>query len=355
MPRMRQDPTFKDIFAYPFMVEELVRWLLGDLHGAGELLHRLDFAGLARLPEQSTAGPAGDKRARANDIVWRIPLRGRRGRDRGWLHLVLMLEVQGRVDHLMALRIRGYVDSHHLELWRGRYFGAADRLAPVLPVVLHTGPHRWTAAARVVDLVTPAPAGDPGPGPAAPDGALFAGDGYLLLDTSRLDADDLRHDNAAALLAGLCNPTLERLPAQAAALRARLDAPELRPLLEVALLWAQRTAERRLGFDMGAEDMAEVDRLHEAGELEEYFAARRRAIRDKYRNEGIERGIERGVAAERSLLRRQAARKFGAGADARLGAVLADIASTDLLATVGEWIIDCGTLEELLARCDGLA
>ena len=260
-------------------------------------------------------------------------------------------------------RCHGLATSHHLELWRGKYFGAADRLAPVLPVVLHTGPHRWTAAARVIDLVTPAPAADPGPGPAAPDSALFAGDGYLLLDTSRLDADDLRHDNAAALLAGLCNPTLERLPAQAAALRARLDAPELRPLLEVALLWAQRTAERRLGFDMGAEDMAEVDRLHEAGELEEYFAARRRAIRDKFRNEGIERGIEqgiergieRGVAAERTLLRRQAARKFGAGADARLGAVLADIASTDLLAAVGEWIIDCGTLEELLARCDGLA
>ena len=38
---------------------------------------------------------------------------------------------------------------------------------------------------------------------------LFAGDGYLLLDTHRLAADDLRMENAAALLAGLENPSLE--------------------------------------------------------------------------------------------------------------------------------------------------
>ena len=33
-----------------------------------------------------------------------------------------------------------------LERWRGRRFGAGDRLAPVLPIVLYTGESRWTAA-----------------------------------------------------------------------------------------------------------------------------------------------------------------------------------------------------------------
>ena len=89
--------------------------------------------------------------------------------------------------------------------------------------------------------------------------------------------------------------------------------------------------------------MAEVDQLHESGELKAYFAEQRRAYRERYRNEGIAHG-------ERTLLLRQVARKFGAGADERLASLLADIANTDLLATVGEWIIDCDTLEEVVAR-----
>ena len=355
---MRQDPTFKHLFSYAFMVEELVRWFVGDLHGAGELVDGLDFPGLERVPEQSTTGPATDMRNYANDIVWRVPFR--EAAEGTWLHLVVMIEVQRQLDYLMALRVRNYVDNHHLELWRGRRFGAAERLGPVLPLVIYTGAQRWTAAARVIDLVTPPAADGPVLGPASRRSGLFAGDGYLTLDTLRLATDDLRADNAAALLAGLCNPTVEHLPAQAAALRARLDAPSLRPLLEVALAWAQQTAQQLIGFDLGVDDMAEVDRLHESGELEAYFAQRRLAYEERYRKEGIERGIEQGiergieqgVAAERTLLQRQAARKFGARADRRLAPLLADITDTDSLANVGEWIIDCGTFEELLARFD---
>ena len=105
--------------------------------------------------------------------------------------------------------------------------------------------------------------------------------------------------------------------------------------------------------------MVEVDRLHVSGELETYFAKRRLAYQQRYRNEGLEqgfeRGIEHGIADERALLQRQASRKFGAGADGRLAPLLADIGTAEVLATVGEWIIDCETLEELVARLDGLA
>ena len=345
---MRQDPACKDIFAYGFMVEELMRWFVGDLHGGRELVDALDFSLLLRVQEQSTTGRAGDKRSYANDIVWRVPFRGRPadGGDRAWLHLVLMIEVQGEVDHLMALRVRNYVDNHHLELWRGRRFGAVDRLAPVLPIVIYTGPSRWTAALWVIDLVTPGASDGVAADVSSRASRLFSGDGYLTVDTMRLPADDLRRDNAAALLAGLCNPTLEHVPAQAAALRARLNAPELRPLLETVLAWVQHVAERDLGFDLGIDDMAEVDRLHESGELEEFFATRRRAYQDRYRAEGIEQGL----AAERELLRRQAARKFGAGTAGRLAGLLAGVGDADQLAQAGDWIIDCATGEELIAR-----
>ena len=199
---------------------------------------RTRLAGNASLQEQSTAGPASGKRTIANDLVWRVPFRHRSEDDgeSAWLHLVLMIEVQGDVDHLMALRIRNYVDNHHMELWRGRRFGAGDRPAPVLPIVIYPGAMRWTAARRVIDLVTPTSSIVAEAEMSSRTNDLFAGDGYLTLDTLRVAADDLRQDNAAALLAELCNPTLQRIPAQVAALRARIDAPALRELLEIVLL-----------------------------------------------------------------------------------------------------------------------
>ena len=59
---MKPDPTYKDIFGYAFMVEELVRWLVGDLHGARELVGALDFATLRRVHEQSVTGDARNLR-----------------------------------------------------------------------------------------------------------------------------------------------------------------------------------------------------------------------------------------------------------------------------------------------------
>ena len=180
----------------------------------------------------------------------------------------------------------------------------------MLPIVIYTGKTRWTAARRVIDLVTPSASRHAEPDLTSRTNELFAGDGYLTLDTMRVAVNDLPRDNAAALLAGICNPTMERLPEDAAQLRVLLDDPELRPLLEIVLLWADRTAQRSMNFDLGADDMAVVDRLHESGELEDYFAARRRAYQEQFRAEGVEQGIERGLAAERNLLCRQAARKF---------------------------------------------
>ena len=86
----------------------------------------------------------------------------RLGRDpdpdpKAWLELVLLGEFQRTPDHLMPLRVRNYVDCHHMDALRAgeRRFGASDRLPPVLPIVIYTGRQKWTAARRVVDLVSP--------------------------------------------------------------------------------------------------------------------------------------------------------------------------------------------------------
>ena len=350
---VRPDPTYKDIFEHEFMVEELLRWFVAGLPGGRELVDALDFSDLLRLSGQSVTGEPEDLREYVDDMVWRIGFRGRSEDDvaKAWPHLVLVLEFQAGVDFLMPLRIRNYVDNLHMSNWRGKYFGATDRLPPVLPIVLYNGASRWSAAPRVVDLVTPgaAAAGREAPGIASRSDGVFAGDGYLLLDMHRVAADDLPMDNAAALLAGLENPSLERVAAQVAALRRRLDAPELKRLRETMLLWARQVSRRRLNLDLGIDDMAEVDRLHESGELEVRLGSRALAERARLRAEGMERGI----AAERDLLCRQTARKFGVDASERLAPLLAGIDDPERLAEAGDLIIDCATGDDLISRFNG--
>jgi len=57
-----------------------------------------------------------------------------------------------------------------------------------------------------------------------------------------------------------------------------------------------------------------------------------------------------GLENERKLLRRLAARRFGASTAARLAPLLADVEDTEELERVGDWIVDCTDGEELIAR-----
>ena len=68
------------------------------------------------------------------------------------------------------------------------------------------------------------------------------------------------------------------------------------------------------------------------------------------REEGVRRGREEGRAEERALLRRQAARRFGAETAEALTGLLEGVDDADRLAEVGEMIVDCGTGSELLDR-----
>ena len=97
--------------------------------------------------------------------------------------------------------------------------------------------------------------------------------------------------------------------------------------------------------------MAEVDRLHESGELEVFFTERALAEQDKYRAEGRAGGI----AAERDLLRRQAVRKFDAGTAERLAGLLSRIDDPERLAEAGDWIIESASGDELIARVGDIA
>ena len=65
---------------------------------------------------------------------------------------------------------------------------------------------------------------------------------------------------------------------------------------------------------------------------------------------GLAQGMERGLAQERSLLREQAARKFGAAVGEALARRLESASDAEALRDIGVLIIDCADGAELLAR-----
>ena len=356
-----RDPVYKDIYGHAFMVAELLRLLLAQSPAGLALLATLDLNSLERVPEQSVS-----KRHRtgARDMVWRVKPHSPTGGD--WLHLFLFLEFQSDVDFLMPLRVRTYYDDFQMELWRGKRFGANSRLQPALAIVVHAGQSEWRAAQRVAELVAPEPL-DTGKGEAEPDispGALFAGDGYLLLDSGQLTPDDGQEHNAAWLLAAFENPSPAHLAAWVEALRNRLAAPGLKALQETILRWADWVVRQRIGLDMGVSDMAEVNALQGDGELADYIEARRRAWMEGYREEGREEGLEEGrvlgraeereesLRDKRLLLADLATRRFGSQTGQHLARVLADIDDEARFTQVGHLILDSANGDELLRSLD---
>ena len=99
------------------------------------------------------------------------------------------------------------------------------------------------------------------------------------------------------------------------------------------------------------------DPLTQLGEtqtmLEENVIEWTREWIEKGIEQGRAQGIEQGRHEERALLCRQATRKFDAGAAEGLAAALAGVTEPERLARVGDWIIDCATASELLARVRG--
>ena len=387
--RMDPDATYKSILSYAIMVEELMHWLVADRHGMHALVDALDFSTLTRMHEQSVSDAGAALHRHSNDMVWRVNLRergendanapgGRADRtasppgDEGaqpeasgpWLYLVVMLEFQSTVDYLMPLRIRNYVDNFHMEQWRGRRFRSTDRLAPVLPIVLYIGKLRWTAARQVIDLVTPGATqagGEEGNETWRAD-PRFAGDGYVLLDSHRVGREDSRHDNAAALLAGLENPSPSTLPELVGAVCRRLRAPELRDLKEIMLEWAAWRA-RQAGLTIEEEDMAQVNRMENPDDVEAFYRTRAQVWEEERRAEGRVEGRAEGrvegreagraegrVMGQRESLRRHAAMKFDAQTATRLGAVLEGVTDQEAFDGVLAALLECDTPSDLLKR-----
>ena len=370
---MDNDTTFKLAFSHPVMVRHLLDWFVRRFEGGAELVASLDLSSLRRLHEQSVGGKPANLHRFAGDMVWTAPFDESPDPDpNAWLDLVLLSEFQRTPDRLMPLRVRNYVDCHHLDAWRQqgrRHFGVEERLQPVLPIVIYSGRDRWNAPQRVIDLVTPAATAPPPPHDLSlRQGGLFAGEGYLLLDIHRLGADDFRDDNAVSLLAELTNPAPGPRTARLAGNLLDVLAGEQPELRQVLFEWIRQES----GLDLGVQEMNRVERM-DASAREDFLEDRVELWCDRLRAEGVEAGIqtgraegveagraegvEAGLAAgraeERAHLVRLAELKFDSDTARRLAGFLGRADDAARLAEVGGWIITCTTAEELLARAGG--
>ena len=88
--------------------------------------------------------------------------------------------------------------------------------------------------------------------------------------------------------------------------------------------------------------------------IEVRFAAWKEEHFGRARAEGVAQGRAEGVAeGERTMLSRQAARRFGAAAGRAVAEAAAEVEETEDLERIGDLIVDCSTEEGfLLALAD---
>ena len=335
-PPFPHDAAYKAMYSHPRVVRDLLRACASDagcgLHPA--TLDALDLDSLCRLPAEWVTE---DFRRRHGDQVWRIRWR-RRGRaeDAVPAPLLLVLEFQSRVEPGMALRILGYTVELYRDLDARGVVRRSGRYPPVLPIVVHNGPSPWTAPARVSELIASPPASDRAGAELA---QLQPAQAFLLLDFATCPSDDGPDDNVVLLQIGF-----ER------ARSVQELAPLLRALLAVEDEGLRRTMYHwvRLLLDRLHFDLPTLEELEAMGSLDEFrsgLETRARGWTEQWFADGREQG-------QRDLLERQAAVKFGSATAARLAPLLARVTAPTTFAEIGEWLLACGTGEELVSRVE---
>ena len=179
---------------------------------------------------------------------------------------------------------------------------------------------------------------------------------YFLLDQGRVGGAALPRGNlVSALIALETNRDRARLPALLGSLIALLREQGDEELTEAFRAWVgQVLLPRRFrGGASGSLPGLEEVRTMLAEQVREWTEGWVSEGREQGVAEGREQGVAEGRAEERALLCRQAARKFDDVTARRLAAALAEVADPDRLAQVGDWIIECGTAADFLARVDG--
>ena len=303
---------------------DMVRYLLALL--PPDVVAGLDTSRLRRLPVKQIGRGA---RKRVADMAWAV---GAPTREHPDAEALLVVEFQAAPHPRMALRMEAYVALLRQEM--ADALPDAVGLPLVLPVLVYTGDRPWRPPS-VRQLAAPAPK------------ALrrWQPDLEMLpLDATTLSAEDGEVNPMAALLRlQRCRRQAE-LPDLAAALFGALRREGLLALAErLADALLQMLAARFGGDETGVGHTEEMRRALRHMEEPRMLAE----TVTQWRQEALDEGMRQG---ERTLLRRQAAGRFGIATGNALAALLANEKDAERLAEVGDLVVHCTSAEELLRR-----
>ena len=287
------DIISKVLYSLPETIAALAR-AVAPRRAAG-----MDFSSLARL---SADYPATGQRPRYGDMLWECRLHD-------GTPVLIVIEFQSWVDHVMPLRLFQYTGSAWLEWARVNGLAAGAEIPLVLPVLIYGGKRRWTPPMKLAGLM-------PITGPRWL--ATQPGFEYLLLEERRGGTGNLPEDNLviADLDVGL-----------GAELETAGTTREVMEVIKPKTKWAVRWYED--GVDDGREQGIKQG-------IEQGI------------KQGIKQGIERAIEQQWRLLHRLAERKFGVEAAQQLAESAAQRPRPDF-EEVFAAAMDCDTADEFVA------
>ncbi len=327
------DLAFKSLYGFRLTAGDLLEIVLPK-----EVIQRIDWESLERLPAEWFSPGLNMRRG---DCVWRIRLRSGGS-------LVIPIEFQRRLDRLMPLRVVTYAGLLLEDLAkRGELDqGPKSRTLPLVrPVVIYNGLRPWRSPLSLAAL-TPDGAGDWPP--------------MTLLDMGRMAVEDLPAGNVLTAQVEVFQGGLARdADGILGRMSRRLGGPEHRALRSAFVEWVWQSVAPDLGSEAALLE-PELTRIVELGEVREVKTLVMKSMVDHWlaegRMEGLAEGRTEGLAQaradQRAQLRRLAGRKFGGRAAERLSELIRGVTDPERLAEVGDWIIDCASEAEFLARAE---
>ena len=264
----------------------------------------MDFSSLARL---SADYPATGQRPRYGDMLWECRLHD-------GTPVLIVIEFQSGVDHVMPLRLLQYTGSAWLEWARVNGLAPGAGIPLVLPVLIYGGRRRWTPPMTLA--------------------------GLMPVTRPRWLATQPRFEYLLLAIIGAVSR-----------LRDRMDEDEGSTLDQAVAQWLKSVI-ANLDAGLGAE-------LETAGTTREVMEVikpkTKWAVRwyedgvDDGREQGIEQGIVRAIAQQWQLLHRLVERKFGGEAVRKLAEASAPPPDPEFVGAVFAAAIDCDTADEFVA------
>ena len=282
-PHNAHDHSYRLLFSHPDMVADLLRGYINQ-----PWVEQLDFSTLSRAPDNYITD---DLRERKDDIIWRVRWRD----DERWLYVYLLLEFQSSSDTWMAVRMLTYVGLLYADIIKSNDLTGADKLPPVLPIVLYNGSDPWKGSTNINELIDQVPGGLDQYRPNLE---------YLLLDENAYA--DIPLPEVRNLVSALFSLENCRSPEDMQQLLERLidwlSLPQQLTLRRHFTVWLKRVL---LPAKMDGINFEQVNDLQEINSM---LSERVKSWKEGWIEQGLEQGLEQG---ERALLLRLLTRRFG--------------------------------------------